>query len=425
MPTVKRRLRGLKALIHDAVDATTRLVDEGHESTSRAVRRVTDRLEPVAEPARGVDEVRRFATRAILATIRGVNRGVEAVTDAALDLALADEPPLGVIPALPLRSDVPGSAAWIGDAALGLLNGAIGNHLEARTSGLDLEMFWRARDCYVPLEREAWAALVPEAPARVALFVHGLMTTEWSWCLEAEAYHGDPALHFGSLLERDLGILPVHLRYNSGRRVSRNGRDLADQLERFVDAYPGPLEELVLIGHSMGGLVLRSASHYGTTSGHRWPATVKRAFYLGSPHRGAPLARLGDKVSGMLDAVDHPATQVLARLLEGRSEGIHDLRHGALVDDDWLVTDPDALTAAELLPGARHTFFSATITEDSEHPLGRLIGDLLVQTPSASGPYQTSFPIETRRYGGILHHQLQNHPAVYAQLRDACAEPEG
>ncbi|MCB9636950.1 MAG: hypothetical protein H6721_32995 [Sandaracinus sp.] len=127
----------------------------------------------------------------------------------------------------------------------------------------------------------------------------------------------------------------------------------------------------------------------------------------------------------MLDAVDHPATQVLARLLEGRSEGIHDLRHGALVDDDWLVTDPDALTAAELLPGARHTFFSATITEDSEHPLGRLIGDLLVQTPSASGPYQTSFPIETRRYGGILHHQLQNHPAVYAQLRDACAEPEG
>lgn len=418
-----KRWRGSKALVHDAVDAVTDLVDLGHESTMRTVTAVTDRT-PAREPVRFVDGVRRLTTRGVLGTIRGVNRVVEVVTDAALDAAEGafDAPP-AAIPAVPMRSDAVGSGAWVADAALGLVNAAVGDHLERRRNGLDLEMVFRVGDAYVPLTGEAVERAAPEASSKVALFVHGLGTTEWSWCLEGEAYHGDPSASFGSLLARDLGFSPVFVRYNSGRRVSRNGRRLAALLERFVDAWPVPIEDLTLIGHSMGGLVLRSACHYARADGLRWPAEVTRLFCLGTPHRGAPLAKLGHVLAETLERVDLPATRITGRILARRSEGIQDLRHGAVLDEEWRGPAPDGFSAAELLPHAEHYFVGASITEDPGHAVGRLVGDLLVRCPSADGPRlrEDHFPIETRRYGGVMHHQIQNHPAVYAQIRAACA----
>jgi hypothetical protein len=154
-----------------------------------------------------------------------------------------------------------------------------------------------------------------------------------------------------------------------------------------------------------------------------WPAKVRRVVCLGSPHHGAPLEKLGHAAAAILAAIDTPGTRIPARLIEGRSAGIQDLRHGALVDEDWHA-DPEALTAVSLLEHATYHFLSATLTRDPEHPLGQLIGDLLVRTPSASGARveARTFPIETRCFGGVLHHQIQNHPAVYEVLRRACAE---
>ncbi len=423
--TMMQRWRGLKGLIHDAVDRTTELVDEGHESTSRAVMRAFDMLAPpLSGPARTVDGARRLGTRGVLGTIRVVNRAVEAISDAGLDVAeRALELPEA--DAVPMRSDVTKSGAWVGDAAMGLLNGAVGDYLHRRTNGLDLGMQLRHGGRYLDLD----APRVEGATGKVALFVHGLATTEWSWCLESEAYHGDPGASFGTLLARDLGYTPVFLRYNTGRHVSENGQLLARELARFVEGYPAPLEELLLIGHSMGGLVLRSACHYAEREGLDWIAKVRRVFCLGSPHHGAPLEKLGNIAAAVLGAIDTPATLIPARLIEGRSAGIKDLRRGALVDEDWLGRDADAVREPEaraipLLEHVTYTFLSATVTVDPEHPLGRIVGDLLVQRPSASGARvaHRTFPIETRNYGGVLHHQLQNHPAVYAQIRAACAD---
>ena len=428
-----RRWRGLKALIHDAIDRTTDLVEEGHESVSRSVMGVLGAIEPIAEPARLVDGARRLTTRCVLGTNRAVNRGVEVVTDVALDAAEhATRMKLGegaLEPtAVPMRSDVLETGAWLADAAMGLVNGAIGDHLHARGNGLDLGMSFRAGSGYVALEREALARALPAAGSRVALFVHGLGTTEWSWCLEGLAYHGDAGASFGSLLEKDLGYTPIYLRYNTGRHVSENGRDLARALERLVAEYPVVIDELLLIGHSMGGLVLRSASHYADLEGLAWPSTVKRVFCLGSPHHGAPLERLGHLAAAVLGAIDTPGTRIPARILQGRSAGIKDLRHGFLVDDDWIGQDLDALREPgtreiPLLDHVAYHFVSATVTDDPNHPVGRLIGDLLVQVPSAHGTrcHHAKFPIDVRHHGGVLHHQLQNHPAVYAQLRAALA----
>jgi triacylglycerol lipase len=424
-----RRWRGLKALVHDAVDRTTDLVGVGHESTARVVMQVTDRIEPVSRPARIVNAVRRVSTAGVLGTIKVVNRAIEAVSDAGLDVAEESFRTAATeTPAVPMRSDAMTSATWVGDAALGLVNAVVGDHLAEKNNGLDLGMVFRVGDTYVSASREILARALPAPSPKVVLFVHGLGTTEWSWCLESLAYHGDATTSFGTLLAADLGYTPVWLRYNTGRRVSSNGRQLAADLQRFVDAYPIPIEELALVGHSMGGLVLRSACHYATEDGLAWAALVRHVICLGTPHQGAPLEKLGNLVTGLLGAIDLPGTQVTARILEGRSAGIKDLRHGSLVDEDWLGRDPDALLeeakrAVPLLPRASYHFVSATVTRDPQHPFGQLIGDLLVRVPSSAGPIleERTFAIETSRFGGVMHHQLQNHPAIYAVVRAALA----
>lgn len=488
-----RRLRGFKALVHDAVERTTELVALGHESSARSVVRALSVAPPLAEPVRVVDEIRRRSTDGVLATIRALNRALESVTDAGLDvaeatLAVGSGPRTPAAP-VPMRSDRTRTLRWIGDAALGLVNGAIGDSLHARDNGLDLGMSMRHGDVYLDLDRASLARQLAAPRAKLAVFVHGLATTEWCWSLDSANAHGDPAASFGTLLAAELDYTPIFIRYNSGRHVSENGRLLAAQLQRLVENYPIQVDEIVLIGHSMGGLVVRSACYYGQARAHgeakdaaqtaqgeapqgaalqgaalrddaqdeaprveaqgaaptgeaqgaapqgeavAWVDAVRHVFCLGTPHRGAPLARLGQVAAVLLDAIDHPGTKIPGRLLKGRSAGIKDLRQGLLVDEDWRGRDPHALReeAAQEIPPLDHAtyhFVSATVTEDREHPLGWLIGDLLVRVSSAEGPHMSSrvYPIATRHYGGVLHHKVQNHPAVYRLIRDACAVGQG
>ena len=286
-------------------------------------------------------------------------------------------------------------------------------------------MVVRVGDRYVGADRSSLEDALKniDATNKVAVFVHGLGTTEWSWCLEADAYYGDASATFASMLARDLGFTPIFVRYNTGRHVSENGRSFAALLEALVLAYPLPIRDLSVFGHSMGGLVSSSACHHAEADEMAWTKVLRRVFYFGSPHQGAPLARLGHALTETLGHVDLPATKILARILAARSAGVHDLYNGAIVDEEWLTHHP---LARDTLPleHAAHYFVSASVTEDPAHPVGKIIGDLLVRVSSASGPRMSehAFPIDTRHYGGVMHHHLQNHPAVYEQVRAACVE---
>lgn len=404
-----RRWQGLKALVHDAVDATADLVREGNDAGHRQVRRVTDRIDAIAGPARVVNGAVRLGTHTTVASVQAVNRVVEALTDIALDAAVAVDPAPSE-PPIPLRSDIVGSAAWIADAALAAVNGAVGDHLAATGNGLDLGMVLRLRDRYLDG--------AGDVSGPVVVLVHGLGTTEWCWALEAEAYHGDPAATFGTLLEADLGLTPIYARYNTGRSVAENGRALAEALEALTST--SSIDRLVLVGHSMGGLVSRAACDHADRAGHRWVGLVALVVSLGTPHQGAPLARLGASATRGLGGIDLPTTQVLARILAARSAGVRDLERGDVGADP----DHAAAAAARTVPlpdRIRFAFLSATLTEDPAHPAGRFLGDLLVQVQSASGPggvEERTFPIHTETFGGVMHHQLQCHPEVYRRLRE-------
>ncbi|MBK7331706.1 MAG: hypothetical protein IPI87_04685 [Betaproteobacteria bacterium] len=158
---------------------------------------------------------------------------------------------------------------------------------------------------------------------------HGLCMNDLQW---SRAGHDH-----AQALARDLGGTAVYLRYNSGMHVSTNGRELAALLEALVDAWPVPVARIVVLGHSMGGLVARSAAHYGGLAGHRWRTVLESLVFLGTPHQGSPLERGGHGLNQLLDAL--PFATPLGRLGRVRSAGITDLRYGSVLDDDWQSRD--------------------------------------------------------------------------------------
>jgi pimeloyl-ACP methyl ester carboxylesterase len=254
---------------------------------------------------------------------------------------------------------------------------------------------------------------------RVAIFVHGLGETDAAWRMRATA--DQPG--YGALLQRELGYTPLQLRYNTGRHISDNGRELAALLEWLHDAWPTAIDDVALIGHSMGGLVARSACHYGHAEGHQWTQAVRHVVCLGSPHLGAPLEK-GINALGWALA-NLPETRPLARAVNARSAGIKDLRFGACIEEDWCDCDPDELLTdrchdVPCLPGATFYFIAATLSRGEGDPLGTVVGDLLVRVPSASGSgRRRRVPFaDGRRLGGLSHFDLLNHPAVYEQIRD-------
>jgi pimeloyl-ACP methyl ester carboxylesterase len=314
------------------------------------------------------------------------------------------------------------AATPAGALALGALNGLYGNHLSERGDRLALGMeVWRGGE-RVTIAHDGLRDAFPDATTRLAVFVHGLCENEESW--RHFPLRGERAGRrtYGERLRDELSYTSVTLRYNTGLRISQNGRQLAQLLDELIEAWPLPVEELVLVGHSMGGLVARAACHYGERDGRRWTDAVRHVFCLGTPHLGADLEKGANVLSWAFTKL--PETRALGTFLNARSVGIKDLRYGSCVEEEWCDCDPDEFLRdrceeVPFLPDANYYFIAASL---SEGPVGSLIGDLLVRIPSASGrgsgsgrriPFEVDNGLELH---GLTHFDLLNHPAVYEQI---------
>ncbi len=286
------------------------------------------------------------------------------------------------------------------DNTLAVLNGAIGDYLARTNNGLAIAATLMHGGRALVLEREALAAAFPSAGSKLVVLVHGLMSTEDFW---RQAEGGD----YGTQFARDLGYTPLYLRYNTGLAIADNGAALERMLGELVRAWPVEIAELLLLGHSMGGLVIRSACHVGRETDAAWLGRVRRCIYVGTPHRGAPLERVGRLVAKVLQAVDDPYTRLSADLANLRSQGIQDLG--------------DPRHPVPLLTSIEHLLIAGTISR--EPWLAALFGDAMVSVASATDRARgepdhptTAFEV----FPGFDHVALARRPEVYECMRSWC-----
>lgn len=361
MVTTTKMARGTSRLIFDSVAGITSAAEDMHETIARHP------LPWSPQPER--------PTRAhglIAATVYATIRGVNGLLREGIDLSMAW---------LPERTEEPQySAASI--KAIAALNGVLGDHLEATDNPLATPMRLLTPQRPLTLDQASLVTAVGQASSHVVILVHGLSMSELCW-------NRNETPGIGQRLQDALGVTPLYLRYNSGRHISTNGQEFATQLEQLCANWPVPVESLSLIGHSMGGLVIRSACWYAQQSGSEWLSQLRRVVCLGTPHHGSPIARAGHSLNAAMQNIAY--TQPLA-FGRRRSAGIKDLRHGDLLDDDWRDHHPDELRPdtrrpVPLLEDVEYYFAAATLGRHKKDPLGHLLGDLLVRMDSATGTH--------------------------------------
>jgi hypothetical protein len=426
-------LRGTVHLAFDAVEGVTHIAEAMYRNIAAAPMPLG--ASPVG-PAKGIAGF-------VHESIRRVNGASRHVTDRAL------EPVSRHID----RAWPPGPHR---EAAIAALNGVCGDHLERSGNPLALSMRLRVFLPPVPgADSENEASVDAEAPAgsqerhlpfahlfetkkrpveihprpsalaepgfrpggRLLILAHGLCMNDRAWTAHQHNH--------GQMLADAHGYTPVYVLYNSGRHISTNGRELSAQLAGLIDAWPVPVESITMVGFSMGGLVTRSALRIAQQEGEPWLSRVDKVAYVGTPHHGAVMERGGYWLQK--SATYSPYTAPLSALGRIRSDGITDLRHGNVQDDDWRHHDAhedhaDHRRPTPLASGIEHYAIASTLSKQSGDRIGRLLGDGLVHPSSGTGRHRRpEFDLafadgHTRIIYGTGHLAMLHDPRVAQQL---------
>jgi pimeloyl-ACP methyl ester carboxylesterase len=383
MTTSKQTVHGSTRLVFDSIQGITNAVEGMHETIG----------------ARGL------IASSVYSIIRGVNGALRGGADLSFGLM-----PDGI-------DDTPRSSAEIKTTAA--LNGAFGDHLEATDNPLATRMSLMTPQQPLTLTTEALAASLPQASPHLVVLVHGLSMSELGWSRNGESC-------MGARLQDELAYTPLYLRYNSGRHISTNSQEFAGLLEQLCEAWPVPVESLSLIGHSMGGLVIRSACWHAERDQSTWLQQLQRVVCLGSPHHGSVVEKAGHALDMAMQKIPYTAPLAFGR---HRSVGIKDLRHGNLLDEDWQgyhpdQSRPDSRRLVPLRPEVDYYFAAATLGRHEEDPLGHFLGDLLVRLDSAVGNHKDDLrklaikPENCQVFHQKNHFDLLDDERVHQQVVD-------
>ncbi len=330
------------------------------------------------------------------------------------------------------RSAVPASSPQR-EAMLAVLNGVLGDQLQETGNPLAISMSLRHQGQSLPLDKAALAQRLPQATGKILVLVHGLCMNDLQWRgdeTSLESGHG-----YADRLAQELAYTPVYLHYNTGLHTAVNGAQFAALLENLIKAWPQPVETLSLLTHSMGGLVARSACHSAAAGGLQWLGHLRHLIFLGTPHHGAPLEKVGNWVDTVLGS--NPVTRPFARIGQVRSAGITDLRYGHVLpvqepEVDRFEAGPDTRPLLPLPAGVPCFALAATLAAASpdlcgpaqlKGKLAQTLGDGLVPLSSALGQHAEAgrsldFPPDAQWISFETGHiALLHSPAVYARIR--------
>lgn len=298
---------------------------------------------------------------------------------------------------------------------LPVLNGALGDQLAARFDPRTIQMSFRRGGHDVAVTDLG----LTEPRQKTVIYIHGLMGDELIWQTGFQDAPG--SRRYGPRLAEETHSRALYLRFNSGLHLSENGRELHRLLTELVTTWPDTIGELVLVGHSMGGLIIRSAGYYGqlkvkseelkvaatasaATKGNQlstfnsqlltekapWLAHLRSIFLIGTPNDGSWLEQNSHFTARLLERINLFPTRFLSKALNQRSNGIKDLRYSVLVDEDWQDAHANDLTPPRTpvppLPGVQyHILMGSWLRATRPSALREYFGDGLVGHGSARG----------------------------------------
>jgi pimeloyl-ACP methyl ester carboxylesterase len=371
-------LKGLTKLVIQATKGTTDLVETMHSTIERG--------------HLPLGESRATTTSGITGLVYKSIRGGAQLVGTSLDYAMQTVIPLLNDELVPSRKK---------DVFLSIINGVYGDRLLLSENELALGMrfFYQNQ----PIDNQL-SSNVKSPSTKIMLFIHGLCMSHHCW------ESGDENL--SSNMAETLGYTPVYLDYNTGRCIADNGQELATQLEQLVDNWPVSVSHITTAGHSMGGLVARSARYYGEKDNCRWIHLNKTMASIGTPHAGAPLEKVASVLENLMQL--SPYAIPFTRLTKIRSEGIENLRHGEIT-----------ATGDEFVPlpiDVEYFALAATLNKQEKFTAEKFLGDGLVTPDSAFGQGQDSactllIPAENKWLSYELgHNEMLTDSGVFQQL---------
>jgi pimeloyl-ACP methyl ester carboxylesterase len=323
--------------------------------------------------------------RGITGLVYGGIKGVTRLAGGTVNAALTKAAPL-----ITGRFGTPASSPER-EAVLAAINGVLGDQLLATANPLTISMSLRHEGRPLALDKTALAERLPQATGKLLVVLHGLCMNDLQWTTGGK---NDAAYNHADVLAKALGYTPLYLRYNTGLHTSINGLQFASLLEQLLKAWPQPVADLTLLVHSMGGLVSRSACHVAEQAGMAWRKQLKSIVFLGTPHHGAPLERVGNWIDTTLGS--NQVTKPFAAIGQIRSSGITDLRYGHVLESSWLVDgkvldrfvrSPDSREPLPLPTGVNCFTVAATTSSQPSAVKDAVIGDGLVPIKSALGQH--------------------------------------
>ena len=308
----------------------------------------------------------------------------------------------------------PVESTRLGRGVVAAVNGLVGDELRRLDDPQAITMAVRVEGADIPATGWPLAEAFRDATSHVVVFLHGLCEDDESWSSGIRV-HGTS---YGDRIAAETDGTPVFVRYNTGLHISENGKHLDALLRQLVESWPVRVTRLTLVGHSMGGLVARSATNHATATGGTWTGLVRDVVCLGTPHAGAALEKAVHAGSRVLRFL--PESRPFGHLLDSRSAGIVDLRHGYISADEWEGQDLTARwgldrIAAAPLAHAEYHFVASTMGASQRHPLSTVLGDLLVHFSSATGVGRNGPIVDGARFEYLpsAHRfALLNHPQV-------------
>lgn len=388
-------LQGLARLITDATIGVTNLVEAMHKRV----------VHPPFLPSTPIQDL---ITKIAGITYQNIRRSTKFI-GSNLDKALGQ--------LTPLLGDT--KTTDESEAIRAVLNGIVGDYLEKQENPLKITMQLRHQAKVIAFDVKSLMETYPNINGKILLMVHGSCMNDIQWTQKG--------YNHGEALAKELDKTPIYLHYNSGRHISTNGQDLNELLEQLVLIWPVPIEELVIIAHSMGGIMARSAVFYGQRQQKKWTKYLKKIIFLGTPHHGASLERMGNYLDGILESIAY--SKPFAQLGKIRSGGVTDLRYGNLIDEDWQGSDRFEIRGdqRQYIPLPKQiAFYSIAAVKGKaiDSATSRRLGDGLVDVQSALGQHEDATKNlnfkekNTWVAYGVNHLGLLSDQQVYGKIKE-------